>query len=59
MLNKIKDNIDSIHEEDTTDKEIVHAPIFDEQIKSANADVEPTQQIHQIKVTNVLETEFL
>jgi hypothetical protein len=29
MLNKIKDNIDSIPEE-TSDKEIVHAPIFDE-----------------------------
>jgi hypothetical protein len=41
MLNKIKDNTESIPE-DTTEKEIVQAPIFDELIKSANAAVEPT-----------------
>ena len=58
MLNKIKGNIDSIPE-DTTDKEIEQAPIFDEQIKFANADVEPTQQMSHIKITNVHDIEFL
>jgi hypothetical protein len=41
MLINIKDRIDSIPEE-TTDKEIEKAPIFDELIKSANSAVEQT-----------------
>ena len=61
MLNKIKDNIDSIPE-DTTDKENEQAPFFDESIKPANAAVEPSKTQEKeptIKVTNVHETEFL
>ena len=57
-LNKIKDIIDSIPD-DITDKEIDQAPIFDELIKSANAAVEPTQEMPTINVTNLHKTEFL
>ena len=60
MLNRIKNNIDSIHEE-TTDKENEKAPTFDQLKKSSNASLVKTktqEETPPIKATNVHETEF-
>ena len=61
ILKRIKDSIDSIDDETTTEQEIEQAPTFDELKKPGNSTVVKTQtqrDMTPIKVTNLHETEF-
>ena len=63
MLINIKDNIDSIPEDTTTDRTIEQAPIFDELAKQINVpaplSTKTQAEMPPIKITNVHETLLL